>query len=340
MPHSSIWYLENYLRLESWDAIDAVCDQSGDKGVDGIYINEDANIVEVYQSKISQKAGSAIGDTTLKEFAGTLLQFGDGASLQNLLDSAGAAEVARLIRQLDLKRRLSELDIRGVFLCNTDLDANGQAFLDSTPHIRFVGKTKLQSTFVAPERTLPITNKVEFDISGFDTAKYIVDADHEALLAPIKASELVALDGLSNQTLFAYNVRGPLGRTQVNRDITSSIKDPSRHKLFPLFHNGITVIAAEVTATSERIRVKDYFVVNGCQSLTALHNNSTHITGDLRVLTKIVKASPSSALAEMVTRFSNNQNGVKPAIIKSNNRIQIRLQNEMREYYGSEILSE
>ena len=34
-----IWYLENYYRLDGQDAVDAVCDQRGDKGVDGIYVN-------------------------------------------------------------------------------------------------------------------------------------------------------------------------------------------------------------------------------------------------------------------------------------------------------------
>src|SRR5207245_638730 len=35
-----IWYLENYYRLETVEAIDAVCDQPGDKGVDGIFVND------------------------------------------------------------------------------------------------------------------------------------------------------------------------------------------------------------------------------------------------------------------------------------------------------------
>ena len=79
-----IWYLENYLRLDTVSAIDAVCDQPGDKGVDGIYTNEDANVIEVYQSKISQKAKSTIGDAALKEFAGTLKQFETAAKLKEI----------------------------------------------------------------------------------------------------------------------------------------------------------------------------------------------------------------------------------------------------------------
>ena len=50
-----IWYFENYLRLDRLDAVDAVCDQKGDKGIDGIYLNSDANVIEVYQSKLAQK---------------------------------------------------------------------------------------------------------------------------------------------------------------------------------------------------------------------------------------------------------------------------------------------
>jgi len=62
----------------------------------------------------------------------------------------------------------------------------------------------------------------------------------------------------------------------------------------------------------------------------------THnLTDNLRVLTKFIKASPASPLAEMITRFSNNQNGVKARDFKSNNHIQIRLQNEFRSIYGT-----
>src|SRR5438477_3455541 len=86
-----IWYLENYLRLDPVEAVDSVCDQSGDKGVDGIYINEDANTIEIYQSVISQKKVSSVGDTVLKEFDGTLKQFSTRQGVIDLVQSAGKA---------------------------------------------------------------------------------------------------------------------------------------------------------------------------------------------------------------------------------------------------------
>ena len=35
-----IWFLGNFFRLETQDAIDNVCDQTNDKGIDGIYVDD------------------------------------------------------------------------------------------------------------------------------------------------------------------------------------------------------------------------------------------------------------------------------------------------------------
>ena len=167
-----------------------------------------------------------------------------------------------------------------------------------------------------------------------------MDAKIKAVIAPIKAKELIALDGIANQSLFAFNVRGPLGKTQVNRDIVESITDQSLHKLFPLFHNGITVIAKDITVTPDVLTASDYFVVNGCQSLTALFDKQTALTDNLRILTKFIQMEPSSPEAKMVTECSNNQNSVKPRDFMSNNAIQIRLQNEFHQEYPNEYVLE
>jgi len=335
-----IWYLENYLRLDRLDATDAVCDQCGDKGVDGIYLNTDANVIEIYQSKLFQKMTGTVGDKLLKEFQGTLSQFASETTINNLLSSAGDADVAKLITRLDLIKHLSEFDVIGFFICNSEVDENGKSFLQSVPNIRFIGKTELEQSYIAAERSIPRTSPSSFSVSGFDVAQFIVDQDHRAVLAPVKANELVNMNGIADQAIFAFNVRGPLGRTQVNRDIEESIFEKSRHKLFPLFHNGITIIAEKVDSSADSIEIENYFVVNGCQSLTALYKNKRNLTDELRVLTKFIQASPSSSLAEMITRFSNNQNGVKARDFKSNNHIQIRLQNEFNTYFSNQFFYE
>jgi hypothetical protein len=335
-----IWYFENYLRLDTLDAVDAVCDQKGDKGVDGIYLNSDANVIEVYQSKLAQKDASQIGDKQLREFQGTLTQFASEDALKNLVSSAGNGEVAKLVTRLDLFRHLSEFEVIGFFICNSEIDRNGASFLKTAQNIRFVGRSELAATYVASDRSLSPTSRVSFNVSGYDVAQYIVDKDHRAVIAPVMASELVKMEGIANQAIFAFNVRGPLGGTQVNRDITRSIREQDKHKLFPLFHNGITIVAEKLDKSDDSVDVENYYVVNGCQSLNALFNNKRSLTGNLRILTKFIQAPPKSSLAEMITRFSNNQNGVKARDFKSNNQIQIRLQNEFGAQYPLDFFLE
>jgi hypothetical protein len=335
-----IWYLENYYRLDTQTAIDSVCDQRGEKGVDGIFVNDSDETITVFQGTISQKSGASIGDKSLREFAGTLTQFKDAASVKALANAARNNLLAALITRLDLEAKVGSYRVRGEFLTNIDIDANGTSFLTTTPNIEFVGKTRLEDTYISDARDIPVHPKATFDIVGFNATEYVVDASTKALIVPIKATQLVKLSGISDQSLFAFNVRGPLGKTAVNKDIVKSIGNATLHRLFPLFHNGITLIAKTLENTKDEVIASDYFVVNGCQSVTSFFDNKVKLTDDLRVLTKFVQVEPNSALAQLITEISNNQNGVKPRDFMANNPFQIRLQNEFKQDYDGQYFFE
>lgn len=110
-----IWYLENYYRLDSLEAVDCVCDQKGDKGVDGIFVNDNDQTITIFQSRILQNSKSTIGDTALKEFAGTISQFEKASKIQNLIATAGTAQVAALAKRLDLVNKIATHELRGEF---------------------------------------------------------------------------------------------------------------------------------------------------------------------------------------------------------------------------------
>ena len=331
-----LWYLENYYRLDHLDAADAICDQSGDKGIDGIWVNDLVQTIHVFQARLSQTDNRTVGDTPLKEFAGTLLQLKDRDSVAGLIKSAGDAEVSTLIRRLNLMDKIAEYEVIGEFLTNIAIDSNGEAFLSNCPQISFKGPDILCSTLISDERDVAVREIAEFDVSSFNVTEYIVDAENKALIAPIRARDLLKLDGISNQSIFTYNVRGPLGSTNVNRDISTSVRDSSLHKTFPLFHNGVTIIAGRMDVSQERLEIADYFVVNGCQSLVTFEKNKDSITDELYVLTKFVQVNPSSQLATRITEYSNNQNGVRARDFKANSSTQIRLQNEFRSVYSGQ----
>src|SRR5688500_14105584 len=70
-----IWCLENYYRLDPIESIDSVCDQPGDKGVDGIFVNDNNQTITIFQSRLYQNPTALVGDAALRTFAGTLTQF-------------------------------------------------------------------------------------------------------------------------------------------------------------------------------------------------------------------------------------------------------------------------
>lgn len=331
-----LWYLENYFRLDRLEAVDAICDQAGDKGIDGIWVDDHAQNIYVFQARLSQKSDRTVGDSSLREFAGTLQQFNDKESVVQLVSSAGDAEVAGLIRRLKLVEKVQEYEVVGEYLTNIPIDSNGKAFLDSFSQITFVGPDYLETRFISDERNVPVRKDVEFDVAAFQFTEYVVDTQNRALIAPIRARDLLKLDGIQDQSIFTFNVRGPLGSTKVNKDMGKSVRDSSLHKSFPLFHNGVTIIANEMEVTNGKLRIANYFVVNGCQSLITLENNKDSITENLHVLAKFVQVDPSSQLAEQITEYSNNQNGVKPRDFKANSGTQIRLKNEFLEHYADQ----
>ena len=80
------------------------------------------------------------------------------------------------------------------------------------------------------------------------------------------------MDGIHNQQLFDLNLRKSLAKTKVNKDIFQSIENQSEHNKFLLYNNGITIICGNLDVSEEdKIKIQDYAVVNGCQSLSCFY---------------------------------------------------------------------
>ncbi len=136
--------------------------------------------------------------------------------------------------------------------------------------------------------------------------EYKIDAELTMVIAPVSASELVKMDGIVNNELFAPNVRFWLGKnTPVNKAIEVSIQQETEHKYFPAFHNGLIVLCENLKhKPGKNITISNYAVANGCQSLRGLYENRANITPELRIFTKFFRISPESELARRRCRRS------------------------------------
>lgn len=334
------WFLVKIYRLDIIEVQNIVCDGHGDKGIDGIYVNENEECIDVFQSKTVQKSIKTLGDTQLKEFAGTLQQLETAQGVDSMISSTGNTQLKNLLTEYRDIIVSSKYSIRGIFVTNAIKDSNAESFLqatDSTIALKVWDKDLITKMYVPSEKAIPATSEIAFDVFGLDYVEYNVGDIAKVVIAPLSAVDLVCMEGIENQQLFDLNLRKDLEKTKVNKDIAKSISNSSEHINFLLYHNGITVICDRLdTSAKDKIKIQGYSVVNGCQTVSSLYKNKDKVTKDLRVLTRIIMVDSNQIdLISKITYNSNNQNGIKARDFRSNTQTQVRIQQEIVQDYSS-----
>ena len=138
---------------------------------------------------------------------------------------------------------------------------------------------------------------------------------NEAYLCIVSAKEIVNKllsdeDGKMRSFIFQENVRHFLGEDNpVNQSIEKTLRTQSKDR-FQILNNGITIISPDVRVQSDYISLKDFQIVNGCQSCHVLFNNFKYISDDVMLTAKIVEAEDVDVIAEIVTA-TNSQSKVE-----------------------------
>lgn len=326
------WFLENYFRLDPVQVEDSLCDGPDDRGIDGLYSDIALETIFVFQAKLFQNNDKTIGDATLREFAGGLLQFRTPEAVNTLASATGNPELKGLLQHEEISARVaSGFEVKGVLVTNVLVDSNGEALHDDLGNVTIYDWKRLQDDWIPLGDTEPVKKEISFNLDGFGHLKYETP---EAIVyvVSLRATELVQMAGIENQALFAWNVRQALGRTKVNLAIAENVNTPREHRNFMLYHNGLTILATDVALDDpqDRLTIDRYSVVNGAQSLSTLYERRASVSDDLRLLGRIIKLNPESDLAAMITRNSNNQNAIGPRDLQSNSRIQKRLKEDFR----------
>jgi len=331
------WFLEDVFNLDDIGADDAICDGPYDQGIDGIYVSDVDQEVIFFQSKLSQNFAKTLGDVALKEFAGSLGQFD---SPEKALAVANTTKNVELKKLLD-RSKVSDLlaagySPRGIFVTNSPADENANAFIANHPAITLYDRERIVSEYVDIDAPEGVEGTSKLSVFEGLMIVYAAGADATMYQFLTPAANLVALSGISDHTLFAQNVRLPLGNTTVNKGIRESLGDPASHAKFPLFHNGITILCDEAVSGEEgaSLSITNYVVVNGAQTVTTLYNTREKISADLRLPVRVIELKQKPDLARTITQISNNQNAIKSRDLKANHQIQSRIKSEFANKYG------
>ena len=335
------WFLESVWRMDPTGIADAICDKRGDKGIDALDVDDDLGEITIFQAKHRKKAGADQGDVDLKALVGAAAYFQTPETVDGLLRSKPNDELVNLITRLEIRDKVAEgaHAARLVFVTNGVLDPSGKSYVDTLeghePPLEVWDLSRIAPIARRTKRPELRPDKVTLHAVAPPTTTKLDGNSAKLAVALIPARELVALNGIADLSLFDRNVRLSLGRTRINKELEKTVKQGDEHALFPAYHNGLTILTHSLTVKGNDLRLDGISVVNGCQSLLTLYGNQTSLTDELRVLVKVVQVDTHSALPDLITYRTNNQNSVDMRDQRSTDPIQRSLQAQVEERFGN-----
>jgi len=163
----------------------------------------------------------------------------------------------------------------------------------------------------------------------------------EAYIGLLPYSEFIKIIANEEGTqwnVFEDNVRDFQGDTNdVNSGINSTLNSSSSD-IFSVLNNGVTIVASDISATGDNFTIKEYQVVNGCQTSNVLYSNKDgQYLANVNVPVKII-ATVDDEIKNRITLATNNQTPIKKEQLASLTAFQRSLEQYYNSYKGDERL--
>ena len=126
-----IWFLENYFRLDHDEAIGSVCDQTNDKGIDAIWVDNEDETIYLFQSKFSPLNNQEQGDNDLRNFVGARQWFSSEQSISQLINSTASKELKALIKECKIPDKINFKKVC-VFITNKKFNEHANEYFAVT----------------------------------------------------------------------------------------------------------------------------------------------------------------------------------------------------------------
>lgn len=157
-------------------------------------------------------------------------------------------------------------------------------------------------------------NSVE---SSFDFPSHVnipkMKGVSEAYIGIVAATEYLKLivDGGQNirKSLFYDNVRDFQDYNPVNQEIRETLQNVDVQDRFVVLNNGVTVVARELSRTGDRFTLRDYQIVNGCQTSHVLFDERDHVHSEMYVPLKVIVTTDEDVVSS-ITTATNRQTTV------------------------------
>lgn len=346
-----LWFLFAYLVEDERAAAGAVTGGPGDRGVDGVFVDDRAKSVFVIQGKLRQSVNAKLeGRSDVLTFArlGEALH-GEKAAFGALCDGIDPAVQERLAEARErLKRRKYALHLYYVTLgrCSPQLrrEASETARPASFYLIDGTQSMGIMSDYLdgvaPPIRSLDLAIESGGSTQASGTSRrFDPESEIESWVFSMSGADVGELFTRSGVRLFARNIRGFLGGTAINTAMEATLT--RQPKYFWYFNNGVTIVCDGAQKIGEggreRLRVENPQVINGQQTtrVLAAHRRGT---SKASVLVRVIRIPRShdegdrrfDDLVSRIVEATNWQNAIRPSDLMANDRQQVLLEREFR----------
>lgn len=346
-----LWFLRNVVGLDDLEAYEYICDGDHDGGIDALRLEDPSGEDEhetlvIYQSKYTEKP-SQVGPKSIDALPGRADRFKTGQALREFLAEGVEERLEKLIERFELLDKLDAgafangaLKLKLVLVTSGVLNKAASNQVDAINEANRPGYFAvydlkrlgpMAKTVAAPKAQV----KELFAPCAKGDRLIAGKAPNRVAVAAVKATDIVAWDGIEDRRLFSLNVRGELRRNRVSRQLDGAISREQDHPDFLAYHNGLTMVCEHFDPQAGGLKVKRPSIVNGTQSVLALFRGEQEdeLTEDLQIFVKFVEVKGRPQLAKDVSWRSNTQTAVNARNLMALGGPQARLVSEFKADY-------
>ncbi|MFC1410956.1 AIPR family protein [Streptacidiphilus sp. N1-12] len=163
----------------------------------------------------------------------------------------------------------------------------------------------------------------------------------QAFLGVLPAKDLVKIltdpGGGIRKTLFFENVRDFQDYNPVNLEIQQTVKNSEGRERFAVLNNGITIVTRELTLAGDDIHIRDFQIVNGCQTCHVLFDEKANLTDGVHVNVRLIQSREENVITE-ITTATNRQTAVTDEDLQARENFHKELEVLFQSFSDSERL--
>jgi hypothetical protein len=337
-------HLPDYPDMEIQEALEAIVDGAGEKGIDAIYVPERGKRLLVMQTKRRRDpkgAGVKKNDLVLLFNGVEWLLDGDLANIQNVGLKARAEEFRDAYQSFDYE------GVKIVYATTAEhgLSREAQDEIDAALarfrkrgtrfDIEILTLENLRQMFISQVHQ-PFSLTINLKLKG---QPYIYEGTSaRALIGTVAGVELAQLYDEHQHRVLAANIRSFLGNVKINNGIQATAGDPTEASNFWFYNNGVTFVCDEFgfrSLTDTTVKLENAQIINGAQTISSLwrvwreSQASQAPIHDVDVIIRIIERRGDIDFRRKVTLFTNSQNAVLQSDLVGTDTIQIELKRRL-----------